>query len=46
VRGTELVLSRGKLQMLNIRGIDLKTHFLLKFGSGFYEKEEGEVWGL
>ena len=29
--------------MLNFGGSDLRTDFLLKFGSGFYE-EEGEVW--
>jgi hypothetical protein len=30
--------------MLNSGGSDLRTDFLLKFGSGFYEEEEGEVW--
>ena len=32
--------------MLNFGGSDLRTDFLLKFGSSFYEEEEeeGEVW--
>ena len=30
--------------MLNFVGSHLRSDFLLKFGSGFYEEEEGEEW--